>query len=805
MSSPASALLSFYRSLTRHRLFALLNIGGLALGIAVFLVLFLYVRFETGYDRSIPGADKLYIVQERYFTPGYPKEANPYTMGAFLERLRGDYPNLTGTRFWPMNAIVHQGSTVTDEQLAAVDPNFFALLSFPSIGGSPVKALASPDAAVITQQIARKYFGTQPAVGRSLPITIDGKTFTYRVAAVIADMPADFSYSSDIFVPIVRARFANEWFDHWGSTSLTTFLRFPDRTAASAFEGELGRFAERHVFPDGNIKRGMWQQSLRPLVDNHLYDPADRAAVATLGIVGALTLLIAIVNYVNLATARAGLRAREVAVRKVLGGTRGALLRQFMLEAVATVALAALIGLAIAELSLPLINALGGMTLAITYFGARSILPPLIAMVLVVGAIAGIYPAIVLARFRPAAVLASSRAPGGGRAGARLRAALVVGQFAIAIAFGISTATMLAQAAHVRAADLGFKRESLFILTKFAWVDDDQQAGVLRAFAALPGVADVTSAQNAPGDQMMTNTSNVYRAGLDESRGRSTMDVVVGDAYFPTVGGRLIAGRLFDAAHPADDIALRQRGSKAPYHVVINRTAAADLGFASPAAAVGQALDGNGTMMIVGVVDDLRFRGPREPISAVEYRYSSKPFSSPYAMVRYSGDPAAFRVAAEATWKRTAAAVPFEGRTVEENLYRRYYRTDTQRANLFTLGAVLAVLIGCIGLYGLAAFDTARRIKEIGIRKTLGASTADVLRLLIGQFMRPVVLANLIAWPVAFVAMRRWLGGFDDRIALSPLYFLGVALIAVVIATATIFAQAWRVARAEPARALRYE
>ncbi|WP_210357033.1 ABC transporter permease [Sphingomonas beigongshangi] len=805
MSSSASALVSFYRALTRHRLFALLNIGGLALGIAVFLVLFLYVRFETGYDRSIRGADKLYIVQERYFTPGYPPEASPYTMGAFLERLRGDYPAVTGTRFWPMNAIVHQGSTVTDEQLVAVDPNFFALLDFPAVAGDPARALSGPDTAVITQQVARKYFGTQPAIGRSLTITIDGKTFTYRVAAVVADMPTDFSFPSDIFVPIVRARFANEWFDHWGSTSLTTFLRFPDAAAASAFEGELGRFAERHVFPDGNIKKGTWQQSLRPLVDNHLYDPADRAAVTTLGIVGALTLLIAIVNYVNLATARSGLRAREVAVRKVLGGTRAALLRQFMLEATATVALAALIGLAIAELALPLVNLAGGMSLSIRYIGEGSILVPLVLMIVFVGAAAGLYPALVLTRFRPAAVLASARAPGGGRAGARLRTALVVGQFAIAIVFGISTVTMLAQAVHVRAADLGFRRDNLFILSKFAWVDEDQQAGVLRAYAALPGVSAVTSAQNAPGDQMMTNTSNIYRAGLDQSRGHSTMDVVVGDAYFPAVGGRLIAGRLFDAAHPADDIALRGKDSKAPYNVVINRTAAANLGFASPAAAIGQSLAGNGTMTIVGVVDDLRFRGPREPVASVEYRYSSKPFPSPYAMVRYSGDPAGFRDTAEATWKRVAPAVPFAGRTVEENLYRRYYKTDAQRANLFTIGAVLAVLIGCIGLYGLAAFDTARRIKEIGIRKTLGASTLDVLRLLIGQFMRPVVLANIVAWPIAFVAMRRWLGGFDDRIALSPLFFVAVALVAAGIAAATVFAQSWRVARAEPARALRYE
>ncbi|KQU61608.1 transporter [Sphingomonas sp. Leaf339] len=800
-----SALTSLYRSLTRHKLFAALNIGGLALGIATFLVLLLFVRFETGFDRAIPGADQLYVIQERYHMPGYPEDPNPYTMGGQLDVLRADYPGLQGTRYWEQNASVRQGNTVTAESLRVVDPNFFALVRYPAISGDPIRALADPGSVVVTERIARKYFGSQPAIGRAMTITIDGSTFTYRVGAVIADMRDDVSFRGDLFVPLVRARFANDWFDHWGSTTLYTLLRFPDAAAARAFDGELPRFAERHVFPDGNLKKGQWEQSLRPLVDNHLYDPADRNAVMTLGIVGVLTLLIAIVNYVNLATARSGLRAREVAMRKVLGGTRATLIRQFTGEALATVALAALIGLALAELALPMINAAGGTKLALHYLGSGSILPPLIALVVVVGLIAGIYPALVLTQFQPAAVLASARAPGGGRAGARLRGALVVFQFGIAVAFAIGTGVMLAQTAHVRDADLGFKRDGLFIVHAFANVEPADRAGVLRALASLPGVSAITSAQNAPGSQSTTNTSTVYRAGLDESRGRSTMDVVVGDDYFATFGARLIAGRLFDTAHPGDDTALRQAGSKAPYNVVVNRTAAADLGFASPAAAIGGTLEGNGTMTIVGVVDDLRFRGPRQAIGGVEYRYSSKPFASAVATIRYSGDPAQFRDAVEAAWKRIAPAVPFEGRTVAQNLYEEYYKADAQRARLFTIGAVLAILIGCIGLYGLAAFDTSRRVKEIGIRKTIGASTTDVLRLLLTTFLRPVLIASIVAWPIAYIAMQRWLSGFDDRIALSPWFFLAATVAAIIIATATIFVQAWRVARAEPAIALRYE
>ncbi|MEG8025467.1 FtsX-like permease family protein [Sphingomonas aurantiaca] len=495
-------------------------------------------------------------------------------------------------------------------------------------------------------------------------------------------------------------------------------------------------------------------------------------------------------------------------MRKVLGGTRRSLMRQFLGEALATVAVAALIGLALAEIALPFVNTLGGTKLAIRYLGADGILPPLVALVLGIALVAGLYPAFVLSSFRPAAVLASTRAPGGGRAGARLRGGLVVIQFAIAIAFAIATATMLAQTAHMRDADLGFRRDGLMIVRSLmtGGIDAPQRAAILRALAAVPGVTGVTVGNNAPGDQSTTNFSGYTRPGGSSVK-TSVMDVDTGRDYFRVYGARLIAGRLFDTAH-ADDralLTLEQRKRTGP-NIVINRKAATALGFASPAAALGQTInDGSRPSTIIGVVDDVRFRSPRDPVDPVAYSYNSIDILSPYAAVRYAGDPKAMATAMEAAWKRVVPGVPFDARSVEDNLFRRYYKADAQRSRLFTIGAVLAIAIGCIGLYGLAAFDTTRRVKEIGIRKTLGASTADVLMLLIGQFMRPVILANIVAWPLAYVAMQRWLAGFDDRIALSPMVFLGASLAAVLIASATVLGQAWRVSRAEPARALRYE
>lgn len=805
-----SALITLYRSIARHRLFAMLNIGGLALGIAVFLVLFLFVRFETTYNHALPGWDRIWLVQERYHLPGYPDAPNPYTMGNQLVQLRGDFPELEGARFNPVAAIIRQGAAATGEDLATVDANFFRLFPYPAVQGDPNATLADPDGIVITQTLARKYFGSQPAIGQTLNVGVDGKAYLYRVGAVLKDMPNNASFKSELFAQLVPARFASSYWDHWGSTSLTTFLRFKDAAAAAAFEARLPGFLERHAFPDGNLKKGEYEQSLVPLDRMHLYLPGDRVVVTTLATVGLLTLLIAIVNYVNLATARAGLRAREVALRKVVGGTRAALVQQFLGEAILTVGLAALVGLALTEVALPFINAIGGTMLAVRYWGADGILLPLALLVLVVGMLAGAYPAIALSRFQPAGVLASARAPGGGKAGARLRAGLVIAQFAIGIAFAIATSVMLAQAAHVRAADIGFKRDGLVLVRSFVdgSLSAEQRRALMVAFAALPGVQSVGRANNAPGDQ---NTTNFGSMSLPGQTGRkpSVMSVDVDQGYFGTYRARLLAGRLFDTAHAADDrsrLSPEQR-KVTPLNVVLSAKAVKELGFASPQAAVDQLARGDeNDLRVIGVVDDLRFRSPRDPVPPTAYYFSSGDIDASYAVLRYAGVSSRQMMdRVEAAWKRIAPAIPFLARTVEDNLFEQYYKQDAQRARLFTIGAALAIFIGCVGLYGLAAFDTARRAREIGIRKVLGASRADVFRLLLGQFMRPVLIANLVAWPLAFVAMQRWLSGFDDRVALNPLMFAGASLVAIIIAGGTIIGQAWRVAGAEPARALRQD
>ncbi|MEG8017496.1 ABC transporter permease [Sphingomonas sp. LR55] len=800
----SSAFLTLYRSLTRHRLYAVLNIGGLALGIAVFLVLFLFVRFETGYDRVLPGWERVRVVKQTMQFPGSPEMAIPSPM-PLLGQIESDWPEVDGARLLEDSMPVQNGTMVTKEKVARVDPAYFTLFPLSAIAGNPHATLETPDGAVITQRIAEIYFGKGPAIGRTLMLIVDGKATPFQVGAVIAEPPAAMTYRQSVYIalPSVDVGLA-------GGSGVVTFLRFADAQAGARMAAMFPAFLRRHPglnFAD--LPRDVLKQSLVPVADVHLANPTDRIVVGALGSVGVLALLIAIVNYVNLATARAGLRAREVAIRKVVGATRQGLVAQFVGEAMVTAAMAGLIGLALAELALPLVNVAGGTTLSMTYIGTGSIVPPLMLLILAVGLVAGIYPAFILARFQPAAVLASVRSPGGHRAGTLMRRAMVVGQFGIAIGLMIGTAVLVAQTRHLQASDVGFDREGLIALRMFGdqAIDDSQRRAFMAAVARLPSVMAVAQSAVAPTGGSF-GIAAMHREG---ATGTEPMIVRadVAQGFFATYGARLLAGRFLDAHRYRGDDALRKApGASA---IVLNRTAVRMLGFATPQAAIGRTVrdasnagTGN-SATVVGVIDDMRFKSPRDPVEPQAYYQRDQTLSNPVLAVRHAGDGRQLTAAMETLWRRIAPAIPFVALPVDRQLYDTYYRADAQRSHLFMIGAVLAVAIGCIGLYGLAAFDTARRIKEIGIRKTLGASTGDVLTLLIAQFLVPVFAAGVIAIPVSYLAMTRWLAGFDDRVALSPWLFVGAIMFAGSIATATIFGQAWRVARSEPARALRYE
>ena len=816
-------LLTLYRSLTRHRLYAALNVLGLAVGIAAFLVLWLDVRFETGFERWIPDARSIYLIRTTF-----PQETLDFalargTSAAVRDALVGDYPGILATRVWDEEGTVRLGGRVTPEvHIEVVDPGFFKVFDLPLVAGDKATLLRAPDEVVITQTRARRYFGDANPIGRTLTIVTQGMPNVYRVAGVLKDPPPDTDNTFDLIVPLTPAMTAVDasWHD-WNSEEVETFLRFDDPAKARALDLDLDGFVDRHVAHElGHTPHKDFRLRTQPLLSLHLLDPKAAAVVAAMGVVGLLTLIMAAVNYINLATARAVLRAREVALRKVMGATEQALVWQFMGEALATVSVAAMIGLALCELALPVINAVGGLSLRIDYLGRGSVIPPLLGAVALIGLGAGVYPALVLSRFQPAAVLAAARSPGGGRTGARIREGLVIVQFTIAIAFTVATGVIVSQGEFLRHADLGFKRRGLVVVSSF---DDQevtaaQRASLLTAWRTLPGVDSATSSDMAPGNNDHDSITQIVRPSAPGHLVTASL-VMVGPDFFRTYRARLTAGRLLDRNHGGDDAPphtnarppLIPAGQPPPaaLNVVINANAARALALDGAITPAGVPIQRGKTRIqpldVVGVIDNLRFRSPRAPVPPTVYILTTGDLGDAVAGVRYdAADPRALMDAMGAAWRRIAPTVPFRAATIEDNL-QPYYKADDQHGRLFTLGAVLAVLIGCVGLYGLASFNTARRVKEIGIRKTLGASTRDILRLLVGQFLRPVLLANLVAWPLAWLAMRGWLAGFDQRISLGPGYFLAATLLTLVIAVGTVAGQAFAVAQSDPARALRNE
>ena len=542
----------------------------------------------------------------------------------------------------------------------------------------------------------------------------------------------------------------------------------------------------------------------------------DWRSITTFAVIAALILGMAVVNFTNLATARASQRAREVALRKVLGATRKQLIVQFISESVLISGTSMLLALALVELLVRPFAAFLDADIALSYFGRDGILLPAIGLALLVGIASGIYPAFFLSRFQPAQVLKANRSAAETPGSGRVRTVLVVFQFAVSIGLIICTAVIYGQTVFARSVDPGYKRDHILQVEELGraqlWPKADM---IVNQMKRVPGVeaaalTDIGVSTN--------NQSNTYIIPPGTPRQILIGQYNVGADYLNAMGLTLRAGRWFDANRPIDDMtqpyppkpevekAIAQRG----VNVVINEYAAKKLGFKSVQDAVGKVVRGKlfsddaGIMNvnIIGVVGDTRFRSVRTPIEPMMFR---KVTAGPgWLIIRYRGDPATLKAAVERRWKQITNEVPFNAKFSEDVIGELYEKEDA-RAQTFAAFALLAVIIGCLGLFGLAAFTAERRTKEIGIRKVLGARTRDIVRLLVWQFSRPVMIANIIAWPVAWWLMRDWLNTFDQRIALTPLPFVVAAVIALGIAVATVVGHAVKVARANPIHALRYE
>jgi putative ABC transport system permease protein len=607
------------------------------------------------------------------------------------------------------------------------------------------------------------------------------------------------------------------------------FLKVRPGTDIKQLEAQLPAWEKRNIpdEPNGNLRYNAGDDEdwhFVNLKDIHLGKAQDatmtpgndRRTITTFAIIAVLILGMAIVNFTNLATARASQRAREVALRKVLGATRKQLIVQFVSESILISAASMLLALTLVELLVRPFAAFLDSDIKLSYFGSGGILLPAIILTLLVGIISGLYPAFFLSRFQPAQVLKANRSAAETPGSGRIRTALVVMQFAVSIGLIICTAVIYGQTVYARSVDPGFKRDHILQVEELSRAQLYPIAdNIVQRMKRIPGVVD------AGLTDIGINTNNSSNQNIIPPGGNRQVLIGqynVGAGYLNAMGLTLKAGRWFDENRPADDLtvpyprqpevekALGERGA----NVVLNEYAVRKLGFKSPQDAVGKVVhsqllgDENGMMdiNIIGVVGDSRFRTVRTPIDPIMFR---KVRTGPgWMMIRYRGDPDTIKSAVEREWKTFTNEVPFSAKFSEDIIGEMYEKEDA-RAQIFAAFSLLAVIIGCLGLFGLAAFTAERRTKEIGIRKVLGARTRDIVRLLVWQFSRPVIIANLIAWPIAWWLMRDWLNGFDQRIPLGPIPFIVAAALALGIAIATVAGHAFKVARANPIHALRYE
>ncbi|MFT8956431.1 MAG: ABC transporter permease [Gluconobacter oxydans] len=813
-------LRSILRQARRQPLYLALNVLGLGLGMAVCLVLTLQVRYEYSFNATIPDAAHVLRLDSHLMFPGSaPQEYADVPFIAF-PFLRTDFPQIVdATRYETEDYQLHNGDRSISADAAMVDPSFFNVIALPLEHGDARSALSRPDAIVLSPETAQALFGTTDVLGRTLTTDHEGHRSSQTVTGVLARAAGPVTIAPDAITPFPSDEMQKPQFTRWGSSSGNIFLHVRSEADRTAIARNLTRFVIDHASGTANddSSEGVHPErrfalSLVSLRETHFSDlhvvagddATDRSVVNILALIGALALLLAVLNAINLATARSGLRAREVAIRKTLGATRKALFVQFVGEAIASTAIGGALALALCEITLPFTAALTGTTLHMDY---GFTLPFLLVVVLLTGLACGIYPALVLSSYQPAHVLAATRMPSGGRGAARLRNGLVIVQFAFAVAFAICTLVVNRQAHFMQSQDLGFARDGILISSDIMTSDIGKQRAILEALRHTPGVVSASLSELTPNIDNR-HRFNVTPVGPHHEDIHVLGDTVVGD-YATTYRPRMLAGRWFDSSHGEDDSPGDEafhKSSGKTWNVVLNRTAVSRLGFASPESAIGTPLkSGPVTLRVIGVMEDMRFVSARDDVSPQITFNSTAALDYPHASVRFSGVPEnIMKTRLKSAWDPVFPDDPTSFRTVQDRM-STFYITEQRRGWMFSIASGIAIFIACLGLYGLASFTALRRTHEVGIRKALGATTHNVLTLMLGDFLRPVLLACVMAAFPALFVMRSWLSGFHQRIALSWLDFAVVVLVTLLIAALTVLGQTLRLARAEPARALRAE
>src|SRR5580658_4608341 len=783
------------RTLWRHRAFSVINILGLSVGMTAFFLIFQYIRFETSYDRFHSKADRIYRVVAETITP---TETLPNGMATapIAVNMKKDFPEVEdAVRLGTDSYLIRLGDNKFQEPNSILaDSSFFNIFDFPLVEGDRRTALKEPMSMVLSQSTAKRLFGNASPMGQHLLLT--GGSVDMKITGVMKDIPENSQIKANLIVSLSSNKMIygqptpdSEWTNHM----YYTYLLLKPHTNPEALQAKFPAWMEMH---NGRLMKQLQMHDsliLEPFPKVYLYSKYDGfvqgsiSNVYIFSVIGAFILLLACINFINLTTARSAERAKEVGIRKVAGALRFQLAGQFIGESVVLSLVSFVLTMTLCALLLPLFNQLAGKIISTGIFSRPMDIVMLFLLAVVVGLAAGFYPALVLSSFRPVSVLRGRFATGG--RGSLLRKGLVVFQFTISILLLIATAVVYTQVEYMRTRDLGFSREETIIIP----TNGDMHKDVFRqSLTSLPGVLSTCLSSNVPGNgptsaysEMENNKGEMQKTNLDT--------YFVDFDFINQYGLKLVAGRGFSRDFPTDSTQA----------MVINETAAKSIGYSTPQAAIGRNFSQWGRQgKVIGVLKDFHYMGLQQPIEPMVMRY--EPYFGWISVKVSTHDLPATVKAIGDKWTEAIPYRPYEYWFLNE-WFDQQYRAQNRFGNLFFNFALLAIFISCLGLLGLASYNTLQRTKEIGIRKILGAGVSGIVNLLSVDFIKLVGIAFLIAAPLAWLAMDRWLRDFAYHTRIPWWVFAGAGVAAALIAFITISFQAIRAATSNPVRSLRTE
>ena len=783
------------RNLWKHKVFSFINVLGLTVGMSACFLIFLYVNFELNYDAFHSKADRIYRLVTDIKTPSETINAS-VTSWAFAPNIKRDFPEVEAfTRVSGGSFLVRKGDIkFQEEKTVFADSSLFEVFDFHLIKGNPKTALKDQFSLVFTEKAARKYFGDSDPIGKTLLFSGDGIPAT--VTGVMKDIPENSQIKGDMFVSMstLTKKFDPGRDEQWGNFGASTYLLLKPGTSGKSLENKFPAFLKDRAGKMMDEMKMHYTLLLEPIREVYLHSTRDSAEkgsmnnVIVFSAVAVFILLIACINFVNLTTARSAERAKEVGVRKVVGAPRGLLARQFISESVLLCLIAFVFSVVLSGALIPLFNDLSGKVISGGLLDEYPYVLGMFVASILIGLVAGIYPALVLSSFEPVVVLKGRFATS--VKGDLLRKSLVASQFAISIGLIIATIIVYVQMNYMRDRDLGFVKDQMLIINSEG---DPKKDAFNQSLQGISGIKSTATSSSVPGSGNSGAYSEIENRSGDLQIANLDLYFVDFD-YIPQFKLKMAAGRPFDKSF----------GTDTTQAMVMNEAATKLFGYKSPDEAIGRRFKQWGREgKIIGVVKDFHFRSLQEKIKPLTMRI--EPRQTDLVSVKIEGgDVNATLAAIESKWKTLMPNRPFSYYFMDE-FFDRQYRSEERFEKLFFNFAILAIFISCLGLMGLTSYSTMQRTKEIGVRKVMGASIASIVMLLFRDFLKLVVIAFVIASPVAWYFMGQWLERFAYRTDIQLWIFGLTAFLAVGIAFATVSFQSIKAALMNPVKSLKSE